>query len=153
MSMPTPSPGTPDRHRLHPRCKQTCRFMLTYLWAIVEPLLPILSSGEPICWTGCMIYLLWPVGLTRSPKSVGRFPCFLDHTVDMQRWPSIDVHSTISLSSRPGWVSSWIWSAPSPNYSIYLWSWHCCWVCWRESPWWSWASTYDTSVHNPVPWR
>lgn len=84
MSMPTSSPGTPDGHKLHPRCKRACRFLLANLWVAVELLLLIPSTCEPTCRTSYMLFLHWPIGPTRSPNSARRFPCSLDHRSDMQ---------------------------------------------------------------------
>lgn len=113
-SMPTWSPGTLDRHRLHPRCKRTCRFLFSYLWEVVELLLPVPLADKPTCRISCMLYLHWPVGPKGSPNFAGRSPCSLRHTGDMQIWPGIDTPSAVSSSSKLGWVSSWIWSDPLP---------------------------------------
>ena len=48
MTMPTLSPRTSVGHKLHPRYRQTCRFLLACLWAAVEPSLPIPLVDEPI---------------------------------------------------------------------------------------------------------
>lgn len=107
VSMPTSISGTRDRHRLHPRCRWTCRFLLAYLWVVVEPS-PIPSANDPTCWTSCMVCPHCPIGPTWSPNSVGMFLWFLCHTVDRKRWPSIDMPFIVSLSCRSSWVSSWI---------------------------------------------
>lgn len=62
MSMATSSPGNLDRNKLHPRCKQTCRFLLVDLWAAVELLLPVPSVCEPTCqtsWSNAINPNLW----------------------------------------------------------------------------------------------
>jgi len=84
MSMPTSNPGTPDRHRLHSRCKQTCRFQLADLWVATKLLLPVPSVWELICQTSCMLCLHWPVGPTRSPNFAGRSLCSLGHIGNMK---------------------------------------------------------------------
>lgn len=110
VSMPNSILGIHDKNIFHPRCKQTSRFLLFDLCVASELLLPLPLACEPTCQTSCMLYVHWLVG----PNSVGRSPCSLGHARDMQRWPSTNNPSAVSLSCKFGWVSYWIWLAPSP---------------------------------------
>lgn len=151
MFMPTSSPRVADGHRLHPRCKRTCRFLLPDLWATIKLLLPIPSTFEPTCHNNYMLCLHYPVGPMQWPNFAGRSPCALGHTSDMKIWPSIDTPFVVSLSCKSSWVSSWFWLAPSPNSSRYPWSFHYYGVCWRVFPWWSPALESGTYVYSPMP--
>ena len=153
MSMPTWCPRTLDEHKLHPRCRQTCRFLLADLWAAAKLLWPVPLASDTTCQTSCMLCLHLPVGPTGSPNFVGRFMCSLSRISGMKRWPKADMNSIVSLSFRLGWVLSWTWMTLSPNSARCLLSLHCYWVWWRVYPWWSLTAASDTSPEIPSPWR
>lgn len=104
-------------------------------------------------WDQLHGFLHYPVGPTRSPNSVGRFPCSIGCIRSMQRWPCTNMPSAISSSCKPGCVSSWTSMDPSPSSSRYPWSLHYCWVYWRVFPLWFPIVESGTSTDSHILWR